>query len=154
MSSTSTTPVGPSTARTITGGGVGGALGVLFVIFMPDTMRAECAGSYGHPLVQTPHLDRLAAEGARFDACYTQHPVCTPSRCSMFTGWYPHVAGHRTLWHLLRPHEPNMFRYFRQAGYDVYWYGKNDLLATETFPGSVTEALPPAGRRNVGPRLT
>jgi len=125
-----------------------------FVIFMPDEMRAECAGSYGHPLVQTPNLDRLAAEGTRFDAAYVQHPVCTPSRCSMFTGWYPHVAGHRTLWHLLRPHEPNLFKYLKQAGYDVRWYGKNDLLAVDSFADSVHEALPPAGYRNVGDRIT
>ena len=125
-----------------------------FVIFMPDEMRAECAGSYGHPVVQTPNLDRLAAEGTRFDAAYVQHPVCTPSRCSMFTGWYPHVAGHRTLWHLLRPHEPNLFKYLKQGGYDVRWYGKNDLLATASFPDSVTEALPPSGFRNVGGRVT
>ncbi|HET6426957.1 MAG TPA: sulfatase-like hydrolase/transferase [Phycisphaerae bacterium] len=125
-----------------------------FVIFMPDEMRAECAGSYGHPVVRTPNLDRLAAEGTRFDAAYIQHPVCSPSRCSMFTGWYPHVAGHRTLWHLLRPHEPNLFKYLKQAGYDVRWYGKNDLLATASFPDSVTEALPPEGYRNVGDRIT
>ena len=124
-----------------------------FVIFMPDEMRAECAGCYGHPVVRTPNLDRLAAKGTRFDACYAQHPVCSPSRCSMFTGWYPHVAGHRTLWHLLRPHEPNLLRYLKAAGYDVRWYGKNDLLAAESFQGAVTEALAPTGRRNVGPRL-
>jgi len=124
-----------------------------FVIFMPDEWRAECAGSYGHPAARTPHLDRFAAEAARFDQCYIQHPVCGPSRCSMFTGWYPHTAGHRTLWHLLRPHEPNLFRYLIDAGYDVRWYGKNDLLAAESFAASVTEAVSNTGRRNVGPRL-
>jgi choline-sulfatase len=124
-----------------------------FVIFMPDEQQAEAAGCYGHPLVQTPNLDRLGREGTRFDQCYIQHPVCTPSRCSTFTGWYPHVAGHRTLWHMLRPHEPNLFRCLVQAGYDVRWYGKNDLLAAESFKGSVSEAAgPPAGLRNVGPR--
>ena len=121
-----------------------------FVIFMPDEMMAETAGCYGHPLVQTPHLDRLAAEGTRFETCYAQHPVCTPSRCSMFTGWYPHVNGHRTLWHLLRPHEPNFLRDLTSAGYEVHWFGKNDLLAAETFAGSVTEAVRPTFR-NVGP---
>ena len=123
-----------------------------FVIFMPDEMRAESAGCYGHPLVQTPNLDRLAEQGTRFDLCYAQHPVCTPSRCSMFTGWYPHVSGHRTLWHLLRPHEPNLLRYLKVGGYDVRWYGKNDLLAADSFAGSATEALGP-NRPNVGPRL-
>jgi len=125
-----------------------------FVIFMPDEWRAECAGTYGHPTVRTPNLDAFAATGTRFDQCYIQHPVCSPSRCSMFTGWYPHTAGHRTLWHLLRPHEPNLFRYLLQAGYDVRWFGKNDLLAAESFADSVTEACgATGGRRNVGPRL-
>jgi len=124
-----------------------------FVIFMPDEWRGDCAGCAGHPLAQTPSLDRLAAEGTRFGACYAQHPVCSPSRCSLFTGWYPHTAGHRTLWHLLRPHEPNLLRYLTDAGYDVRWYGKNDVLAQASFPGSVTEALGPRGLRNVGDRL-
>lgn len=123
-----------------------------FIFFMPDEMQAEAAACYGHPLIQTPALDRLAGEGTRFDACYTQHPVCTPSRCSMFTGWYPHVRGHRTLWHLLRPDEPNMLRDLRAGGYDVRWYGKNDLLAEASFADSVDEALP-HGSPNVGPLL-
>ena len=116
-----------------------------FVIFMPDEMRADTAGCYGHPLVRTPNLDALAADGTRFDACYTQHPVCSPARCSMFTGWYPHVRGHRTLWHLLRPEEPNLLRYLKQAGYDVRWWGKNDLLSTESFADSVDLADSPGG---------
>ena len=124
-----------------------------FVIFMPDEWRAESAGCYGHPLVKTPHLDRLAEEGTRFGQCYAQHPVCSPSRASMFTGWYPHIRGHRTLWHLLRPDEPNLFKYLTAAGYDVRWYGKNDLLSQESFATSVTEALYPRGRGRFGPRV-
>jgi choline-sulfatase len=123
---------------------------VNFVIFMPDEMRAESAGCYGHPLVQTPNLDRLAAEGTCFRQCYAQHPVCSPSRCSLFTGWYPHVAGHRTLWHLLRPHEPNTLKSLKAAGYGVRWYGKNDLLAADSFAESVTEATVPPNRGHGG----
>jgi len=110
-----------------------------FIIFMPDELRAESTACYGHPLVRTPHLDRLAAEGTRFDQCHVQHTVCSPSRASMMTGWYPHTAGHRTLWHLLRPHEPNLLRYLTDAGYDVRWYGKNDLMATDCLALSATE---------------
>ena len=111
-----------------------------FIIFNPDEMRAESVGCYGHPLVQTPNIDRLAAEGTRFDNCFVQHTVCSPSRCAVMTGWYPHVSGHRTLWHLLRPHEPNLYRYLKQAGYYVYWDGgHNDALAAECFPDSVSE---------------
>ncbi|MBJ68087.1 MAG: sulfatase [Gemmatimonadetes bacterium] len=104
----------------------------------PDEMRADVLGCYGHPLVQTPNFDRLAAEGTRFDQCHVQHTVCTPSRCAFMTGWYPHVSGHRTLWNPLQPHEPNTMRYLKQAGYDVHWFGKNDCLAPGAFASSVT----------------
>jgi choline-sulfatase len=111
-----------------------------FIFFMPDELRAESVGCYGHPLAPTPNMDALAGEGVRFDQCHVQHSVCTPSRCSLMTGWYPHVRGHRTLWHLLRPDEPNLLRYLKQAGYTVHWYGKNDLLAQASFADSVDVA--------------
>ncbi len=98
-----------------------------FVFFFPDEMRAESLGCYGHPYVQTPNLDQFAAEGVRFDQCHVQNTVCTPSRCSVMTGLYPHVSGHRTLWHMLRPHEPSLFRYLKENGYQIKWFGKNDL---------------------------
>lgn len=111
-----------------------------FIFMMPDELRAESVGCYGHPVVQTPNIDAFARQGTRFDQCHVQHTVCTPSRCSMMTGWYPHVRGHRTLWHLLRPDEPNLLRYLKQAGYDVRWFGKNDLLSQSSFAESVTSA--------------
>lgn len=109
-----------------------------FIIINPDEMRAESVACYGHPVVRTPHIDRLASQGTRFDQAHVQHPVCSPSRCSFMTGWYPHVNGHRTLRHLLRSHEPHLFKYLHEAGYDIRWYGKNDLLAESEF-GCVTE---------------
>lgn len=122
-----------------------------FIFFMPDELRAESVGCYGHPLAPTPNIDRLASEGTRFAQCHVQHPVCTPSRCSMMTGWYPHVRGHRTLWHTLRPDEPNLLRYLKGAGYDVYWGGKNDLLSPESFADSVTDfRLGDRSRRALG----
>lgn len=111
-----------------------------FIVFMPDELRAESLSCYGHPLDVSPNIDAFAAEGTLFDQCHVQHTVCSPSRCSMLTGWYPHVRGHRTLWHLLRPDEPNVFRYLKQAGYDVHWFGKNDALSPESFASSVHEA--------------
>ncbi len=109
-----------------------------FIFLIPDELRAESVGCYGHPLSSTPNMDRLAAGGVRFDQCHAQHTVCAPSRCSFMTGWYPHVRGHRTLWHLLRPEEPNLLRYLKQAGYLVYWDGgHNDLLAQASFSSSV-----------------
>ena len=112
----------------------------------PDEMRADVLGCYGHPLAQTPNFDRLAAQGTRFDQCHVQHTVCTPSRCSFMTGWYPHSAGHRTLWHSLQPHEPNTMRYLKEGGYEVHWLGKNDCLAPGAFASSVTKIYGPGGR--------
>ena len=74
-----------------------------FIFFQPDEMRAESLACYGHPLIKTPNYDRLAAEGVRFDQCHVQNAQCTPSRVSMMTGLYPHCAGHRSMWHLIRP---------------------------------------------------
>lgn len=116
-----------------------------FVFFIPDEMRAESVSCYGHPVAEMPNYDRVAAEGVRFEQCHVQHTVCSPSRCSMMTGWYPHVSGHRTLWHLLRPHEPSMLRYLREAGYHIEWYGKNDLYSVDSFPLAVDRYADPGG---------
>lgn len=124
-----------------------------FIYFNPDQMRADFLASYGHPSVKTPNIDRLADEGVRFDQCYVQHTVCSPSRCSFMTGWYPHVRGKRTLWNLLQPDEPNTLKYLKSGGYETHWIGKNDLLAQESFDDSVTELhfVPrgPSGDRNI-----
>ena len=74
------------------------------VLFMPETLRADAG--FGDPSrrARTPNMDTLGEEGVRFERCYAQHSVCAPSRCSMFTGLYPHTAGRRTLGTLIRPH--------------------------------------------------
>ncbi len=108
-----------------------------FVIFNPDEWPAEYTGCYGHPVVRTPNVDRLAAGGVRFENAIVQHTVCSPSRASFLTGWYPHVRGHRSLCHLLRPDEPNLFKTLRRAGYEVAMFGKNDVFAHDTFDDSL-----------------
>lgn len=109
------------------------------VFFMPDEMRADSLACYGNLVTKTPSFDMLAKTGARFSNCHVQYPVCGASRCSMLTGWPTSVRGHRSLYYFLRPEEPNLFRYLRQSGYDVFWFGKNDALAAQSFANSVTE---------------
>jgi arylsulfatase A-like enzyme len=117
------------------------------VLFVTDQWRAKDAGYWGNQAVQTPHFDRLAAEGAGFRRCFVQNPVSTPSRASMASGWYCHVNGHRTMHHMLRGHEPNMLRYFREAGYHVWWGGKNDMIAQEAIADSCHDRVTGTGGR-------
>ena len=102
------------------------------LIFNPDQWRGDALGHAGDPGAVTPVLDRLAAqEGVSFTRAFCQNPVCTPSRCSFMTGWYPHVRGHRTMFHMLRPDEPMLLRRLRQKGYFVWWGGKNDVVPAQ-----------------------
>jgi len=99
------------------------------LMFMPDQLRADSVGTFGNTIAQTPHIDRLASDGVRFDQAFGQHSVCTQSRVSMFTGWYPHTSGHRSLTYLLRPDEPNVFRTLRAGGYHVALAGaRGDMM--------------------------
>jgi len=106
-----------------------------FLILVPDQLRADALGAFGNAHAATPHIDALAARGTRFTNAFVQHPVCSPSRASILTGWYPHTAGHRTLTHLLREHEPNLLRILKDSGYHVTWAG----MRGDTFAEGVTE---------------
>ncbi|PAK28021.1 sulfatase [Streptomyces sp. alain-838] len=126
-----------------------------FVIFVPDQLRADALGAFGNPHISTPHYDALAERGTRFTNAYVQHPVCSPSRASFLTGWYPHTAGHRSLTHLLQPHEPNLLGILKEAGYHVTWAGaRGDTFAPGATEASVHEygfAEPPNhGKRPAG----
>ncbi|MBI4204396.1 MAG: sulfatase-like hydrolase/transferase [Betaproteobacteria bacterium] len=61
---------------------------LLFI--MSDEHSKRVLGSYGHPMIKTPHLDRLAARGTRFASAYTNCPICVPARASFATGQYVH----------------------------------------------------------------
>ena len=104
-----------------------------YVFFFPDEFRASALSCYGNPVARMPNYDRLAAEGTLFEANYTAHPVCVPSRCSLMTGWYPHVAGFRTLKHLMQPWHPNFFRYIHEAGFETFVYGKNHVFSEPVY---------------------
>ena len=61
---------------------------LLFI--MSDEHNKRMLGSHGHPMIKTPHLDRLAARGTRFSNAYTNCPICVPARASFATGQYVH----------------------------------------------------------------
>jgi arylsulfatase A-like enzyme len=98
------------------------------LIFNPDQFRGDALGHLGNPAAITPNLDRLATgDGVSFRHAFCQNPVCTPSRCSFMSGWYPHVRGHRTMFHMMHRDEPVLLKTLKDNGYLVWWGGKNDL---------------------------
>ena len=111
------------------------------LLFVADQWRGDVMGHLGHPAAQTPRLDAFAEQGVSFSRAFCQNPVCGPSRCSMMTGWYPHVKGHRTQSHLLRPRhgEPSLPAVLRDSGYHVWWAGKNDTIAGQEGAASVCD---------------
>lgn len=99
------------------------------VLFNPDEWRGDVLGHLGNPAARTPVLDAwVETDAVSFRHAYCQSPVCTPSRTSFMTGWYPHVRGHRTMHHMLHPDEPVLLRTLKDQGYFVWWGGKNDLV--------------------------
>jgi len=103
------------------------------ILFNPDQWRGDILGHMGNLGAVTPVLDGLVRDSAvSFRNAFCQNTVCTPSRCSFMTGWYPHVNGHRTMYHMLRSHEPMLLRTLRQEGYFVWWGGKNDVIPAES----------------------
>ncbi len=66
-----------------------------FLIIMTDQQRADWLGAAGHPVLRTPHIDALAAGGARFENFHVASPVCMPNRATVMTGRYPSVHGLR-----------------------------------------------------------
>ncbi|MEZ5650932.1 MAG: sulfatase-like hydrolase/transferase [Burkholderiaceae bacterium] len=64
-----------------------------FILFVTDQHRVDYFGCYGHPVVRTPHIDRIAAAGSVFERCYVNSPVCMPNRASLMTGRVPAAHG-------------------------------------------------------------
>jgi arylsulfatase len=94
------------------------------LLILTDQQRTDSLGCYGGRHVPTPHLDRLAAQGTTFDACYGNSPLCTPCRASLWTG--RSVLGHGvyTL-HDILPDDETLFPWhLRELGYHTALFGK------------------------------
>ncbi len=105
------------------------------IIINPDEMRWNTMGHMGNPAACTPNLDAFAAtEAVSFENAYCQNPVCVPSRCSFFTGLYPHVNGRRTMHYLLHDGTDTLFAELRRNGYHVWMNTRNDFISGD-IPG-------------------
>jgi len=94
-----------------------------------DQQRWDTLGCYGNPFVNTPNIDRLAAEGTCFDHAFSQSPVCTPSRGAFLTGRYPRTCRARQNGADIPDSEVLVTRMLADAGYLCGLSGKLHLRA-------------------------
>lgn len=95
---------------------------ILFIF--SDQHRHDVLGCAGHPLVSTPNLDRLAAEGVRFRSAWCQSPICQPSRASVITGAHTEDLG---LYHNTGDFDqtwPTVMKELQHVGYETATVGK------------------------------
>ena len=95
---------------------------ILFI--MSDDHAAHAISSYGSRINRTPHIDRIAEGGMRFDNCFCTNSICTPSRAVILTGMYSHKNGVKTLADKLDNRQSNVAKLLQSAGYQTAIVGK------------------------------
>ena len=114
-----------------------------FLFFCVDQMRADHMACAGNPVVQTPSLDALAADGVRFDRAYCSNPLCMPSRATLFTGLTPRGHEVRTNGIPLDPRYPTVGEALGDAGWRTHSVGKLHMRPFGTPEGLAPEDIDP-----------
>jgi N-acetylglucosamine-6-sulfatase len=94
------------------------------VFILSDNIQHDDFGYMNHPFIKTPGLDKLAAEGVVFENAFNTTSLCSPSRASILTGFYPHnhgVKNNHTPW---TGQKTTFLEYLKKAGYDTAFIGK------------------------------
>ncbi|MEM9368575.1 MAG: sulfatase-like hydrolase/transferase [Planctomycetota bacterium] len=97
------------------------------ILVMADDQGWGDVGYNGHPFVQTPELDAMAASGFVLDRFYAAAPVCSPTRASVMTGRTPIRTKVTNHGRYMRPHEQTIAETLKQAGYVTGIFGKVHL---------------------------
>src|SRR5581483_5556882 len=113
------------------------------VVFISDDHGVDFVGCYGNKAVHTPNMDRLAAEGMRFDRVFAASPTCSPSRAVIFTGLYPARNGTMGNHTDCRPDIKTLPAYMQALGYRVVAADKTDVRPPAIFPWETIRATLP-----------
>ena len=105
------------------------------LLIMSDEHDPGVTACYGHPLVKTPAMDRLAGEGVLFDNAYCNSPMCVPSRMSFITGRYGFQVGVWDNGSPLRCEDPTFAHYFEVAGYETALCGRMHMVGPDRLHG-------------------
>ena len=94
------------------------------IFIMSDDHAAHAISAYGSAINKTPNIDRIAAEGMRFDNCFCTNSICAPSRAVILTGKYNHLNGVRTLNDDMDNSQMNYAKLLQAEGYQTGISGK------------------------------
>lgn len=94
------------------------------VVLFPDQLRALSLPMFGEQQIETPNIDRLAADSLVLENAISNCPVCTPARAMLLTGRYPQTTGHLINTTRTRHSEISIGDAFGRAGYKTAWVGK------------------------------
>ena len=98
-----------------------------FILFITDDISWDDLGCYGSKVAKTPHLDQMAKEGMLFHGAYLSISSCSPSRCSLITGRYPHNTGASELHTSMPADQPVFPEALQAAGYYTAISGKHHM---------------------------
>jgi len=105
------------------------------VFLFSDEHTGTVMGHSGHPVVRTPHLDRLSKQCYTYDNAYCNNPICTPSRLSMLTGRYPHQIEAWDLGAILDRKYKTWGDYLTEASYETVLCGRTHFNGTDRLLG-------------------